>query len=152
MVKRKTEPTKIPVDFATLSAEDKALLTQEARKSIAAEMEQDARDAYFAAEMARLRQEHVPDEVIVNVTIDLAPYLQNIMIDGTIYYHGYTYAVPRSRAVVFFEQMQRSWQHQDEIDGRGKSEAYRRPSNMRLGPQHAGMPTRGVNGPVNAEI
>lgn len=142
----------IPVKTSMLSAEDKAALREEAKKSVLAEMEQDARDAYFAEQLAAVRRSHVPDDEILNVAIDVAPFIQFIMIDGTQFFHGYTYAVPRQQAVTLYEQMQRSWKHQDEIDGRSQSEAYRRPQNRTLGPRDMGTATRGVNGPVVAEL
>ena len=151
-VKKETGKRKIPVKYDMLSAEDRAALTAEAKASVVAEMSQDARDAYFADEMARLRREQIPEDQFVQVTIQVAPFIPNIMIDGVQFFHGYTYDVPQKQAMVLYEQMQRSWQHQDEIDGRGKTEAYRRPRATVLGPQYAGQATRGVNGPVVAEI
>jgi hypothetical protein len=142
----------IPVNRDLLTFEDRKALSEQAQKSVLEEMSQDARDAYFAEEMDRLRRGHIPDDQLVGVTMDMAPFLPYIMIDGVQFFHGYTYEVSRSQAMVLFEQQQRSWQHQDEIDGRGKTEAYRRPTNRTLGPQHAGQPTRGANGAVVAEI
>jgi hypothetical protein len=152
MAKKPVERKKLPVRLDLLSAEAKAALDKEARASILAEMEQDARDAYFADKMAELRRGEVPEDQIVNVTIDTAPFVRCIMIDGVQFFHGYTYAVPVRQAAVLYEQAHRSWRHQDEIDGRSRTEAYRRPLNTVLGPQHAGTPTRGQNGTVVAEL
>ena len=149
---RKPDPRKIPVDMALLSKEDKTALREEAKKSVFAEMEQDARDAYFKQAMAEARRAQVPADQMLHVMIDAAPFLPHIMIDGVMYFHGYGYDVPQNQALVLYEQMQRSWQHQDEIDGRGRTEAYRRPQNRVLGPRHAGTATSGANGVVVAEI
>ena len=145
-------PRKIPVDKSLLSEEDRAALLAEARKSVLEEMSQDARDAYFKDAVATARRERIPAEQFIHVMIDCAPYVPNIMINGMQYFHGYAYDVEQSLAVVLYEQMQRSWHHQDEIDGRRKSDAYRRPQDRRLGPSAAGTVTRGANGVVEAEI
>lgn len=151
MAKKPEGKRKLPVRISLLSEADREALTTEARASIAAEMEQDARTAYFQSELDRLRRAELPAEQYVHVTIDAAPYVPFIMIDNVQFFHGYTYEVEVRQARVLYEQMQRSWMHQDEIDGRGKTEAYRRPRNVALGPQHAGTVTRGVNGPVVLE-
>lgn len=147
MAKKPT--SKIPTKLGLLSDADKAALRAEAKKSILSEMEQDARDAYFASELAKLRRAEIPAEQIVHVSLDLAPFLPNVMIDGTQFFHGYSYDVPRSQALVLYEQMQRSWAHQDEIEGRNRFSAYRRPQNVQLGPRHIGQATVGPNGVVS---
>lgn len=151
MAKTPREPKKIPVDLKLLSAEDKKALKEEARKSVLAEMEQDARDAYFKLVLTDARRQHIPAQQFIHVTMDLAPYLPHVMIDGVMYFHGYGYDVERHQAIVLYEQMQRSWQHQDEIDGRSKYNPYRRAANTVLGPNHAGQVTRGANGAVVLE-
>jgi hypothetical protein len=152
VVKKNSDKKKLPVRYDLLTAEDRAALDKEARASILSEMQQDARDAYFADRQTELRREQVPEDQIVNVTIDAAPFVAFIMLDGVQFFHGYTYAVPVKQASVLYEQASRSWRHQDEIDGRGKTEAYRRPSGTVIGPQHAGTVTRGSNGAVVAEL
>lgn len=152
MVKKPDVPRKIPVNKNLLSADEREALKAEARKSVLEEMTQDARDAFFKDAMAAVRRENIPAEQYVHVMIDVAPFIPFIMIDGTQYFHGYGYDVEQRRALVLYEQMQRSWLHQDEIDGRRKSDAYRRPVNQVLGPQHMGQATRGANGVVVAEI
>lgn len=148
---KKTE-TKLPVKPALLSKEDREELTKQAQKSVAEEMTQDARDAYFAEQVAAARRAEIPADQMVQVTIDTAPYVPFIMLDMVQFYNGYTYEVPRKQACVLWEQMQRSWHHQDEIDGRRRSEQYRRPQDRRIGPQHAGTITRGSNGVLTAEV
>lgn len=145
-------PRKVPVKPELLTADVRAELDKQAQASVVEEMTQAARDAYFAEKMEELRREHVPADQMTHVLIDVAPYVNCIMIEGVQYFHGYTYEVPQRCAAVLYEQMWRSWSHQDEIDGRGRSEAYRRPQNRVLGPAHVGQATRGVNGPVVAEI
>lgn len=152
MAKQPPVPRKIPVNKNLLTQEDRAALKAEARKSVLEEMTQDARDAFFKEAMDDVRRENIPAERYVHVMIDVAPFIPHIMIDGIQYFHGYGYDVEQRRALVLYEQMQRSWQHQDQIDGRAKHDAYRRPVNAVLGPHHAGTVTRGANGTVVAEI
>jgi hypothetical protein len=152
VAKKPEGPSKIPVDFKLLKPEDRKALREEARKSVLEEMSQDARDAFFKQALSEARRSHIPAEMYVEVMMDMAPFLPHVMIDGVQYFHGYSYQVEQHRAVVLYEQMQRSWQHQDEIDGRSKFNSYRKPVNARLGPQHMGTATRGANGVVEAEI
>jgi hypothetical protein len=151
LTKKPRDPRKIPVDKSILSDDDRAAIRKEAQASIVAEMEQDARDAYFAQQLKELRRARIPAERMVKVTMSLAPFLPHLLIDHDQYFDGYTYDVEQSRAAVLYEQMQRSWAHQDEIDGRSRFNAYRRPRGDRIGPQHEGTPTRGANGIVTLE-
>ena len=151
----KAVPRKIPVDMKLLSKEQREALTKEARASVLAEMEQAARDDFFKKEMARVRRDQIPEERLLHVMVDL-PFGGRdgswIMLDGVQYFSGYAYDVPTSAAAVIYEQMQRAWQHQDEIDGRRRSEAYRRPQNRTIGPQHAGAATPGFSSRQTVEL
>jgi hypothetical protein len=151
MAKKPSEPRKIPVDHKLLSDEDRKAISREAAASIDDEMRQDARDAFFKAELAKLRRRQIPAERMVKVTMNLAPYMPHLLIDNDQYFDSYTYDVEQSRAAVLYEQMQRSWAHQDEIDGRSRFGAYRRPQNSVIGPGHANTPTRGANGIITLE-
>lgn len=151
MAKKPREPRKMPVDMSVLSDEDRAALRKSAEASIKEEMQQDARDAYFAKQLEELRRKQIPAERMVSVTINLAPYIPFLLIDQDQYFADYTYDVPATRAAVLYEQMQRSWGHQDEIDGRSRFNAYRRPNNTVLGKGHVNTPTRGANGIITLE-
>lgn len=151
MAKKPREPRKMPVDMSVLSDEDRAALRKSAEASIKEEMQQDARDAYFAKQLEELRRKQIPAERIVSVTINLAPYIPFLLIDQDQYFADYTYDVPATRAAVLYEQMQRSWAHQDEIDGRSRFNAYRRPNNTVLGRSHLNTPTSGANGIITLE-
>lgn len=150
--KRGPGNTPLPTKMSLLSKEDKAALSKSAAASLTDEMKQQARDEFFEKELARLRREQVPADQIVPVTINAAPYVPNIMLDGVQYFHGYTYEVALKTAIVLYEQMQRSWNHQDEIDGRKRFDPYRRPQNMRIGAGDIGTATQGANGVVVAEV
>jgi hypothetical protein len=123
-------------DFSLLSEEDKKALREEARKSILEEMKQEARDKYFAEVRENIRRSKVPADKIVEVEVNSAPYVPFFMLDGKHFYNGYTYKVPSGVAAVLYEQMQRSWRHQDEIDGRTRAHNLSR--NIRIGPRDAG--------------
>ena len=148
MAKKPVDNSKIPIKADLLDEDVKKELRKSAKASITEEMTQDARTAYYEEQRARYRRQNVPMEQIVQVTIDVAPFVPNIMIDGVQYFHGYTYSVPHSLRLVLLEQMQRSWQHQDEIDGRSKTEATRRPTNRTIGPADAGTPLRSPHGGI----
>lgn len=142
----------IPVNLNVLTEEDRVALTKQAKSAITDEMAQDAKTKFYELELARLRRAQVPADQIETITMDFAPFISFAMIDGIQFFHGYSYEVPHKQAVVLMEQMQRSWKHQDELDGRSRFQPYRRPTSAVLGPQHAGTPTRGANGVVNAEL
>ena len=147
---KKPAPSKMPVDLSVLSAEMKLRLDQEAMSMVDDELKASARLAYIEAKAEELRRKHSPQDELVHVRIDCAAFVPFIMLDGVQFFHGHTYEVPTKQAAVIYEQMARSWMHQDEIDGRGRSEAYRQPVNLVIGPQHAGSPTRGANGVITA--
>ena len=130
MAKKGPENVSMDVDPTLLSDQDKADL----RKTVAAEIEEDrkqfARDAFVEEERRRQRRKHTPAEQYVRIVVDAAPYVKNFMLDGEVFYTGYEYRVRRSVAMVLNEQMQRSWMHQDEIDGRSRFAPYRRSQGM----------------------
>jgi len=131
--------TKLPLNLQILTDEELQELRQEARKTVVAELSKQARDEYFAKALAEARQASIAEEELIHVQIDVAPWCPGATIDGIQYFHGYTYPVKKSVACVLFEQMWRTWEHQDELDGRGRSEAYRRPRNLSIGPRHLGV-------------
>jgi hypothetical protein len=145
---------KFPVDVTLLTEEDRIALTKEAERSVLEEQKQDARDKYYADQIKRIRQKKIPAERMFDVEINCAPYVPFIMLDGTQFYNGYTYRVPQGVAAVLREQCQRSWNHQDEVDGRRRFSAYRRPQETVIGARHAGVPTRGFdnNAIINAVV
>ena len=148
--------SKAPANYKLLSKEELQELKATAAKTVLEEMKQDARDEYFKEAIAEARRGHTPSDQIISVTIDIAPFVPYIAIDGVQYFHGYSYPVPRSRALVLYEQMQRSWQHQDEIDGRSRFDPYRRARNTVVSPRNIGQATQGANGtvtiPEDAEV
>lgn len=70
-------------------------------------------------------------ERMCEITLDLAPHSDRLVIDGTIYFHGRTYTVPQSLFDVMREQQYRGWEHQREIDGKDR-DFYRNRANVVL--------------------
>lgn len=134
--KKSVDKKPLPINMLLLSEEEIAALRAEARKSVIEEMTQAARDEFFQKALIEARREQIPEEQLVHVTIDMAPFSPGVMLDGVQYFHGYTYEVTQPVRAVLFEQMHRSWRHQDEIDGRRQADAYRRPRDLRLSPAH----------------
>ena len=144
-VKKGPARPEYPVKLSLLTAEEKAALTKEAEQAVADQRKSQASTAYFDQELERLRQEHIPAAQMVNIVIDSAPYIQEFRLDHMIFMNCYEYTVPLPQALVLQEQMQRSWQHQDEIDGRSRAASLRRIRDMHINTRHAGTPTRGFD-------
>ncbi len=145
MAKKPHETPKIPVDPALLNNVEREELEKAARADVDEEMKQAARDKYFADVKDKLRRRHTPAERYERLLINAAPYVPFLMLDGVMFYHSHTYKVTGAQAAVLREQMQRSWLHQDEIDGRNKFNPYRVQRNVVIGPRDQGTSTRGFS-------
>lgn len=75
------------------------------------------------------------DDPIVAVSIDLAPFVDRVVLDSVHYMQGRVYEMPLRQAQVVKEAMSRTWEHQAEIEGKD-SEFY--------------LKNRFANRPVNA--
>ena len=117
----------------------------EAAKKVAAENVQKAlRDAELkrivAEEEARLRRlegqrtGQADKDEEVDILIDLAEFCDRITLNGTEYFHGHSYKVPRHVGDSLREIMQRTHRHQMEIDGKSLEESYRRGAPVALSP------------------
>ena len=134
-----------PVDVGLLTEEDRIALRKEAEHSVLEEQRQDARDKFYSDEIKRIRQSKIPAERMLEVKVESAAYVPFIMLDGTQYYNGYTYKVRQSVAAVLREQMQKSWNHQDEVDGRSRNAGYQRERYLHVDARNARLPTRGFD-------
>src|SRR5215469_9138667 len=114
-------PEEIKVLEAEVEAEAEEELREQAKKSVKAKLRAEAREKKGLAEAQ------------VDVTIDLAPYADRILLDNVAYLQGITYTVRASLAAVLREQMQRTWGHQAEIDGKSEN-FYRRTRGARVTP------------------
>lgn len=118
-----------------LSNEEYAKAQAEARARIDAERRKQAMQEVIAAETARLALEeglsvgNADEEEMVTILIDLAEYCDRIQLNmptGPIFMHGQTYTVRRHQARTLAEIMWRTHQHQAEIKGDGRLNAYKR--------------------------
>ncbi len=135
MAKKLFKDDQPPVDFDTdvLTQEEIAAVELEASEEVAADAKDMARKSLKAKLVAKAKKSKGLTERDAEVTIDLAPYCDRILIDNTAYLQGKTYTLPLSRAQVLRETMQRTWTHQAEIDGKSEN-FYRRTRAQRVVP------------------
>lgn len=69
-----------------------------------------------------------------DVTVNLAPYTDRIMLDGKMFFHGFTYTVTEKQAASMREIMSRTWIHEASTGGANMN-AYQRQRNVALSPQ-----------------
>lgn len=120
---------------------DKSLLSEEEIAELQAEVRLEAEAEAKAEAKKQLRKRLVREEKIkagleeeqVEVTVDLAPYADKILLDNVAYLHGVTYTVPSSRAMVMREVMQNTWGHQSIVDGKSEN-FYRKSRGSRVVP------------------
>ena len=87
---------KLPPDFKLLGEDKKAELRRKAKAAIEAEQAKSSEDAYYEQLLAAERRAVVPSERLETYTIDLAPFTDRVVIDGTAYWHGQTVTVAPS--------------------------------------------------------
>lgn len=129
----KGRPQLIDVDPNTLSDDVKATLRAKALEKVAQERQDAAMDAFLKIEIEKARRAHLPAEEMKYITLDMAGHSDRIMIDGTIYFHGQTYEVPKKLYDVLQDIISRGWEHEHEIGGANR-EFYRRPRSTSLRP------------------
>ena len=117
-------------DKPLFTAEEEAKIRAEAKAEILKDKKAAAKKDMIAKEKIRLQREdglttgNSHADQIVSINIDLAPYAPHILVNGSPYWHGKRYSVPRHVAVSLQETMFRSWQHQAEIKGESMREFY----------------------------
>lgn len=114
---------------------------EELRAKAKAKVEKDRQAAAEAQLMAQFeleeRQQGGLEEEMVDVTIDLAPYSDRIVLDGVVYFQGQTKTVRASVAEVITEIQGRTWEHQAQIDGKSEN-FYRKERGQRVVPSGDG--------------
>lgn len=78
----------------------------------------------------------LPEEDMLDFTVNLPVQAANIRIDGREYHHGFTYKIRRSQLTTFREIQHRAWLHDMQVQGQR--------------PHAAGMSTMGT--PLSAAI
>lgn len=128
----KDEP-EVEIDPALLSAAEIAEVEQEVKAEVALEAKDKAKAALKTKMTREAKRAAGLAEAQESVTVDLAPYCDRILLDNVAYLQGVTYTVRASVAQVMREQMQRTWTHQAEIDGKSEN-FYRRTRGARVIP------------------
>lgn len=120
--KKPARPTrKAIVDTSIIGEERVKALREKAAKKVELERQQAAEAQLLAQFEAEERQAGGLDEPMVEITIDLAPYADRLMIDGVIYFQGRTLKVRESTAAVIAEMAHNTWRHQSQIDGKSEN-------------------------------
>lgn len=114
----------VSMSMPSLTEKDKRKLEAEARKEVEISLKAKAMEEYKESVKKELQRQarvaaNVNDdnEDLVDIRIDLAKYTLYIMLDGKVYYHGYTYKFGKKQAAVIRDQIHRSWLHDAEIHG-----------------------------------
>lgn len=139
----KTDAEKAADPFHMLSAEEKDAI----RKEVLADLERDAKEKakleFKEIVKRRERMKAGIGEQREKVTIDLAPYCNHILIDNVSYFQGQTVEVRTPVAIGFREIMQRTWEHQSQIEGKNEN-WYRRMRGVRVTPHGVVNDTRSL--------
>lgn len=114
-------------------------VTIEAQEDMRAEAKERVRERLRAQKRMEIQRRIDPDEEMFLFTVDLAPFADRIMLDGTIYMHGATYEVPHKQFDTMREIAARTWEHEREI-GNANSQFYRKPRSVTLGPKDSATP------------
>lgn len=137
---------KQPVNLDLLTETDKEAVEKKVLAEIEAEAKAQARAAYTAEIRSRLRREVGVGEQQVTLTLDLAPYVDRMTIDGVVYMHGRQYTVRYSVADAMLDMQHRTWNHQAEIDGKSTN-FYRQARGLTISPSN---PNGGVGNILRA--
>jgi len=128
--KKLDAPSPLDNDRDLLTQDEIDKLQVEVDAEAAAELREQAKKSVKEKLRAEARRKKGLEEQQVEVHIDLAPFCDRLLIDNVAYLQGITYTVRASLAAVLLEQMQRTWTHQSEIDG--KPALYNRQRNTRF--------------------
>lgn len=129
----KTPERARPVDMSVLSESEIAAIRTEAAQEVEKETKAAARAQMKEKLLLEARRMTGIEEKTETVVIDLAPYCDRALLDNRAYMQGQSYTVPQSVASVLREIMQRTWNHQAEIDGKSEN-FYRRTRGARVLP------------------
>lgn len=124
-------------DLDVLTAEEIAAVEAEAKADVDREAKELARQALKAKIVSDAKRAKGLAAEQVEVTLDLAPYCTEIVLDNRHFLQGVTYTVRATQAQVMREIMQRTWTHQAEIDGKSEN-FYRRTRGARVVPNGNG--------------
>lgn len=110
---------------------DTGLLTEQERQEALTRARRQMADQWAQAELGLAPKDGfkapkgpvpIGDEEQCPITINLAPYSDRVVMDGTIYLHGHTYTLPKRRYDSLREIIDRTWEHQRIVDGKNANE------------------------------
>lgn len=115
-----------------LSNKEVEAARKEARERVEKERKSSAKARLIEEEINRLKNEEglvtgsEEKDKLVHITIDLAEYVDRIMLNGVVYLQGQTYTVPRHVAQSMAEIMFNTWRHQNQVDGKDLRSFYQK--------------------------
>lgn len=108
------------IDRSIFTPDELKKLADEAQKEHEGKKKAQAVRDLKAELLETLERAEDPTQQTESVYIDLPPYADRLIIDGTIYMHGGRYDIPSPRVAVIYEQISRAWNHQHEVEGKRK--------------------------------
>lgn len=119
---------------ALLTPEKRAELRAQAEAKIKAREIAAAEEEYLAQQMADYDKKRHPEiaEEVREIRLDLPPFMDRIVLDGMHYMHGGTYKVRKSVFDVMREITWGAFKHDDEVNNRRNSNAYRNERQLRM--------------------
>lgn len=135
-------PRKRKVDTSLLSAEEIEKARLEAKKFHEESLRNKQLREFIEAEKEELARASDPDEELIPIHIVLPPFADRIVLDGTIYLHGWVGELPLRTYLTVQDNMARAWDHQQTTEGHAKE--YRRPRGLVMGGRDAGSPAQAL--------
>lgn len=133
----KRRPAVILIDPTTLDDETKAALRAKAKLAVAQEQQEKTADALYQQFLEEERRALDPQEEIKYITLDMAGHSDRIMLDAVVYFHGITYAVPKSKYDTLRDIVARGWEHESEIGFANRNRNFSpRPQNIQISPRN----------------
>ena len=133
------------LEFSGLTPEEKEEIRARAYEQVAKEKKIREEEAFMDAALKEARSADEPALQMEEIFIDLPGHAVRLLVDGIEYLHGFMYTVNSHQAASMRDQMQRCWNHEDEVGGANR-EWYKRPRNLSLTRRHQNMSGRQILG------
>ena len=104
--------------ITSLTAEEKALIREQARETVIKELKDQEEKALLDIYVKEARQELLPEEQTTPIWLNLSPHMDHIRLDDKMYLNETVYYVPPAVFSVLTEQMARGWAHEDQTEVR----------------------------------
>lgn len=117
-----------------LDAKTKLELREKAAARVLAREIEDAKEIYLQQQMDAAERARHPEivEEMREILIDGPEYVNQVRLDGTPYYCGFTYTVTKRVYDSIKDLLWRAWMHDDEIANRKNSNQNRRAKNLTM--------------------